>query len=209
MKIRLEQVGKRFNNEWIFRNISINLQSPGCIAVLGPNGSGKSTLLSVLSGYLSPTEGNICFENNSGAIASDMVYSTISYCAPYIELIEELTVSEHILFHQRFKPFLPGLEPNNVLEIIRLTGHAGKLIKNLSSGMRQRLKLALALLSDSDIILLDEPTTNLDEKGVIWYQSLVEKYKGERLIFIASNQEREFKMCTSHIDIAQYKPHFH
>lgn len=205
MIIQLNQVGKRFNKEWIFRNIQLELTSASSYAILGPNGSGKSTLLKVLSGYLSPSEGKIEFVDQSIAITPDQVYSHVSYCAPYIELIEELTVAEQIEFHRKFKPFIDGITTNEMLDLMGFERHANKQVKNLSSGMRQRLKLGLAVLPDSSVVLLDEPTTNLDQKGVAWYQDLLQKYGNGKLIVVASNLEREYTFCTQKVDITEFK----
>lgn len=129
----------------------------------------------------------------------------IGFSAPYMELIEELSVREHLFFHQRFKPFLEGLDVDSCLAYLGFERHRDKAVKSLSSGMKQRLKLMLAIGSRSRILLLDEPATNLDSEGVQWYHRLLSRYRNGRTLVIASNREDEYVMCKHYIQIEDYK----
>ncbi|MGK0388700.1 MAG: ABC-type multidrug transport system ATPase subunit [Maribacter sp.] len=207
MEILLEQVGKRYKFEWIFKKMNYTFESGGRYAILGPNGSGKSTLLRILSGHLTPSKGTVDFKLDNKPVVSSAVYSHISYAAPYIELIEELTLKEVLSFHHKFKPFILNMTVDGVMDIINLPKTAiNKEIRFFSSGMKQRVKLAMSILTKSSLILLDEPTTNLDKQGMDWYASLVEKYAGNRTFIIASNEERDYSFCDKNLDVLDYKP---
>ncbi len=205
MDINLNNVGKRYRFEWIFKNLSFHFQSHQQYAILGANGSGKSTLLKILSGHLTPSKGDIIFTNN-GVVDIDTLYKQVSYAAPYTELIEELTLKEMLVFHQKFKPFLQSFSDADILELTGLGHSKNKPLSVFSSGMKQRVKLALSICSASSLILLDEPTTNLDKQGVGWYRELIEKFAGGRTLIIASNIEQDYDFCTNQLNIMDYKP---
>ncbi len=205
MKIQLSKVGKRYRREWIFRNIDYEFQQGKKYAILGPNGAGKSTLMRILSGHLSPSKGKIALSNKQQNLSADIYYKQISYAAPYIDLIEEFTLQEMLHFHQRFKPFLNQHTINDLIELLDFKKSQHKEIRYFSSGMKQRLKLVLALCVDTRIVLLDEPTSNLDEQGIAWYRSLVERYSGTRMLIIASNVLQDYDFCDSQLEILNYK----
>lgn len=205
MTISADKVGKRFLNSWIFRDISLELKSGVTYALIGHNGSGKSTLLQILAGYLSPSEGEVIFEHQGNKVKRDDIHKFLSFCSPYTELIEELTLEEHLDFHQKFRPFVDSLDVNAVMEIMELEREWDKEVRFFSSGMKQRLKLALSILSQSGFILLDEPSTNLDQDSTQWFLDLLEKYRGDRIIVIASNVEADLQLCTDRISVEQYK----
>jgi ABC-type multidrug transport system ATPase subunit len=204
MNISLINIGRRFNKEWIFRNLSTEFTSGNSYAILGPNGSGKSTLLSVLTGSLSPSEGEISFSDTK-EISVENIYKYISLAAPYLELIETFTLKESIDFHFKFKNFAPGLDSKKLITILGLEKAANKEIKYFSSGMKQRTKLALACCTDTPILFLDEPTSNLDVQGISWYRELIENFGKDRLTIIGSNQIQEYDFCTNQIQISDYK----
>lgn len=206
MKISLEQVGKRYKFEWIFRNLDFDFQYQGKYAILGPNGSGKSTLMRILSGHLTPSKGKIHFDYQGKKLGSSEIYTQVSYAAPYIELIEELTLKEALVFHSKFKPFIQKMEVADVIKIIHLPKSAThKEIRFFSSGMKQRIKLAMSILSASSLLLLDEPTTNLDKQGMEWYNSLVMEYALDKTIIVASNEERDYTFCKESLNILDFK----
>jgi len=204
-EISLQNIGRRFNRDWIFRGIDYTFNSGNSYAVLGPNGSGKSTLLQVLNGSLSPSVGNINYTFEDKTIAIDEVYKYLSLAAPYLELIEEFSLSEVIDFHFRFKSYKRGIDKNAVMDLLAMQDNRNKLIRYFSSGMKQRLKLALAFCSDTPMLMLDEPTSNLDSQGVDWYLSLVQQFAANRLTIICSNQEHEYGFCNKRLNIVDYK----
>ena len=190
MKIILENIGKRFNKEWIFRNVSYEFSEGNKYSILGTNGSGKSTLLQIIAGSLSASEGKINFDSEEN------FFQKTSYAAPYLELPEEMTWKEAVLFHNKFKKFTPSLKGEDVISLSGLESSSNKEIRNFSSGMKQRAKLALAILSDTPLLLLDEPTTNLDENAVKWYQNLISEFAKEKLVIVCSNYNKEeYSFC--------------
>ena len=205
MKITLSNAGKRFNREWIFRLADLQFESSIAYAITGPNGSGKSTLLQSIGGMLQLSEGSIKYENAKGELRSEEIYQTVSFCAPYLDVIEEMNLVEFLEFHQQFKSFLPGLDAQKVISILGLEAASQKLIRNYSSGMKQRVKLAQAILSDTSVVLLDEPCSNLDAAGIALYHSLIEKYCKDRLVIVSSNDEVEYKFCEKRISITDFK----
>lgn len=205
MIITAENIGLRYTKEFIFKNLNFEFKAQSTYAILGPNGSGKSSLLKVLSGFVSLSKGHLSFQINDKEVAEEKLFSEISYTAPYIELIEEFTLLEHLNFHNKFKSFYQDLSVEQVLAKLELEKHADKMLANFSSGMKQRLKLGLAILSTSSVILLDEPATNLDHAGVTWYHNLLAEFAANRIVIIASNRPEEYQMATTQLNIEDYK----
>ncbi|HVE61194.1 MAG TPA: ATP-binding cassette domain-containing protein [Chitinophagaceae bacterium] len=205
MNIELSKAGKRFNREWIFRKADFVFKTANSYAITGPNGSGKSTLLQCIGGMLQLSEGKIEYTNGNGQLAMEKAYRHISFCAPYIEVIEEMTLLEFLNFHIQFKPFFADITIYQIIEMIDLQKAIDKQIRNFSSGMKQRLRLAQAVFSDTPILLLDEPCTNLDETGIQLYNSLITNYCQNRLVIVSSNDEVEYRFCKEKIDIQNYK----
>ncbi|MBW8686616.1 ABC transporter ATP-binding protein [Chitinophaga rhizophila] len=205
MKITLDQTGKRFNYDWIFRRVSATFEQGGRYAILGPNGSGKSTLLQVISGHLQQNEGTVTYSTPEKLLGNDQFFRHCAIAAPYLELVEEFTLAESLQFHLQFKNFLPAITPTEAVAIVGLEKSMHKQIRNFSSGMKQRLKLALTIFSDVPVLLLDEPCTNLDAAGIRLYQQLITDYSGDRLIIVSSNDEQEYFMCPDHLRIQDYK----
>ncbi|MDB5011212.1 MAG: ecfA1 [Mucilaginibacter sp.] len=205
MKITLENIGRRFNRDWIFRGIDFTFNSAETYAILGPNGSGKSTLLQILNGSLSPSAGKICYFKDNNPVEIEQVFQYLSLAAPYLELIEEFALHEVIDFHFKFKPCKAGINTAGIIELLNMQSSKNKLIKYFSSGMKQRLKLALAFCSDTPMLMLDEPTSNLDTQGVDWYLNLVQQFALNRLTIICSNQQHEYNFCTHILNVADFK----
>jgi len=205
MKIELENIGRRFNREWIFRRINYIFEQGSSYAVLGANGSGKSTLLQVISGSLSPSEGELKYQHQEKNIDAEQAFYFLSLAAPYLELIEEFTLEELIRFHFKFKTPLIGYDVKNIIGLLGFERSKNKAVKYFSSGMKQRVKLALAFCSDTPVLLLDEPTSNLDAEGIAWYNNLVSDLAPRRLLIVCSNQEHEYTFCKHQLFLADYK----
>jgi len=203
--LRIRDLGKRYNREWIFRDLSTEWSSGQCIGIGGTNGSGKSTLLRVLSGFESPSKGDIVYTYASEKVSRDNLYNLLSLAAPYTELIEELTMQELVDFHFSFKSYLPKWDKAKLMGYVGLGKAAHRPLNEFSSGMKQRVKLATALISDTPLVFLDEPTTNLDDQGKAWFQELLASTASHRLIFIASNETTDFAQCDDHLSIIEYK----
>ena len=205
MQITLQQIGKKFQREWIFRDISLTFQENQTYALIGPNGSGKSTLLLILSGLLPPSRGEILYHHQEQLIEAENVYRHQSIAAPYVELIEEFTLRELLDFHFALKSPLPTLTTAAILQKLQLEPTQHKYIHQFSSGMKQRLKLGLAFYTNADLLLLDEPCSNLDKNGIEWYYEEIKAILGKKLIIIGSNQPYEYQFCDTFVDILQYK----
>jgi len=201
MQISLAQACKRFNKEWIFKNLNFQFEAGKHYALVGNNGSGKSTLLQIIAGYSGLTKGSIewtPFDANN-------IYEQISFAAPYLELVEEFTATEQFEFQAQFKPIQKDLSTEKILELIGLKNAAHKQIRYYSSGMKQRLKLALAIFSDCPILLLDEPCSNLDKEGYALYDTLIKDYALHKLIIIGSNDPAEYHFCKAQVNLMDYK----
>lgn len=208
MKISLEHLAKKYNREWIFKDITYAFNSGNYYAIKGPNGSGKSTLLQVIAGSTMPTKGAITYsigENNSLPVTTENIYKHLAIAAPYLELIEEMTVTEFLHFHFTFKPVLEGISLQEILQLMQLENAAHKQIRYYSSGMKQRVKLAAAFFTQVPILLLDEPCTNLDESGFMLYYHLIQQYTDNRLVIVCSNDDKETSFCKEVLHITDYK----
>jgi ABC-type multidrug transport system ATPase subunit len=205
MKVELRNVAKKYQRDWIFKNINLDLNEGEQYAVTGPNGSGKSTFIQLIASNLLPTKGQIIYTKDSNHVHPEDVYRHIAFAAPYMELPEEFTLNEFLEFHFNFKSLMPGIKARAMGEFLQLKGAENKQIKNFSTGMKQRLKLGIAALADTPILLLDEPATNLDEKGMFWYRELVSTYSKDRILVVCSNRKEEFDFCSKQINIEQYK----
>jgi len=205
MKIILEQISRRFNREWIFKNIDYSFETGNSYAILGINGSGKSTLLQVIAGSLSPSSGQLIYKSDEKEIPVEQIFKNLSIAAPYLELIEEFTLIETLDFHFQFKARLNNLNNDQLIKLLNMESSAKKQLKYFSSGMKQRVKLVLALCSDTPILLLDEPTSNLDEQGINWYKELIAQFTNHRLVIICSNQAHEYEFCNHQLKISDFK----
>lgn len=201
MNVTLENTGKKYNRKWIFRHLNFTFTN-GKYAIAGGNGSGKTTLLKVISGLVSPDEGNCCYSTGVKNIDIENIYRHISFVAPYIELNEELTALETLDFHSKFKR--PLLNLIAMVEEADLFQDKDKLIKNFSSGMKQKIKLMMVAYFESEIILLDEPTSHLDSKAIAWYKNVFAALPNS-IVIIASNDTKEYDFCQEVIDIENYK----
>jgi ABC-type multidrug transport system ATPase subunit len=205
-QISLHNVGKRYNHEWIFKGVNHTFKANEHCVILGANGSGKSTLIQTILGSTIPSEGEIKYQLEGKKIDVQDSLGMFSFASPYLELIEEFTVQEQLEFHQKLSPFRAGLTIDSIIDILYLSHAKDKVMKYYSSGMKQRVKLGLALLSDTPFALLDEPTSNLDVKAIEWYNALVDEHKKDRILIVCSNdQKSEFTFCSQMLNLMDYK----
>jgi ABC-type multidrug transport system ATPase subunit len=200
MQIAFDNASKRYHNNWVLKNINYTIPSNGACSITGANGAGKSTLLQMAMGFISPTAGSITYNLNNKIIEVENVYKHLSFCSPAMQLLNEYTALEMLQFNHKLKPFY---EPNfnYILQSVNLESAKHKFIKNFSSGMLQRLKLAIAINTNSSFLLLDEPTANLDTAGKAIYKNLIAPYINKRTILIASNEAYEYDFCTHNIAV--------
>jgi ABC-type multidrug transport system ATPase subunit len=208
MHLQLTGLGKRFNRHWIFRHLDFTFEAGGKYAITGPNGSGKSTLLQVIAGTTQLSEGRMAASLGSASgtlVPPEAFYSHLGMAAPYLELIEELTLTEFLDFHFSLKPVLEGLDTPAVIAYVGLTDARNRAIRHFSSGMKQRVKLAQVFFAQNDLLLLDEPTTNFDREGIALYHKMVADLTGNRTLIICSNEEEEIGFCQKRLLITDYK----
>ena len=201
LTIRLNEVSKKFGSVWIFKGISARFETGKKYAITGANGSGKSTLLKIIAGIITPNAGAIKLEMNGSDLDILQLYKEVSYCAPYLELPEELTLAELLVFHEGLRKL--NISSAELIKLLQLD--PDKEIRNYSSGMKQRLKLALAFYTEAKVLLLDEPTANLDEHWTNWYLQLMQKPMPEKLVIICSNLHAEYSFCDSVLNIDSFK----
>lgn len=202
MEVTLENLSKSFAEQSVIKTVNYTFRQGERHTILGGNGSGKSTLLQMIYGSLTPTSGAILYRLNGAEIKQEEVVFKTSLASPYLELIEELTAKEFLAFYSKFRNYNNSISPDEILDYCYLTASANKEIRNFSSGMKQRLRLGLAIFSDSDLVLLDEPISNLDPQGMEWYQKLVNEYLGSRTLIVGSNfDEREMGSCPHRLEI--------
>lgn len=205
MKITLSNAGKRFNRDWIFKKANSTFLPGQTYAITGFNGSGKSTLLQTLAGSMEISEGKIEWNHNGTFVDADNIYKYLTIAAPYLEVIEEMTATEFLQFHRQFKPLIKEISIAEILELAGLEKAAKKQIRYYSSGMKQRIKLAQAIFSDTPLLLLDEPCTNLDVSGYDLYKRLINDYAKNKTIIVSSNDVNEYSFCENVINIMDYK----
>lgn len=202
MDISLNSAGKRFNQDWIFRHLNLDLKQGESLAILGSNGSGKSTLMRVIAGISGLSEGSITFRSGSVSVEPGAVYREVSIAAPYLELPGLYSLEESLEFHFRFKRSRAGLNKEIMLQRSGLEAHRKKAVQYFSSGMKQRLKLCLAFFSDTSLLLLDEPLSNLDASAASWYGEMLSEFSSGRTLVVCSNHdEREYAICRSTYEI--------
>lgn len=202
MTLSVTGLGKRFNRDWIFRGLSAEFSTGNTYAILGPNGSGKSTLMQVLTGMVPQSEGQVQYALGSRVIPVEEIFKNIAVAAPYMDVPEEFTLQELIHFHARFKGWEPGPD---ILDRMELAPARHKALKQFSSGMKQRVKLGLAMFSQAEIVFLDEPTTNFDDRAIEWYWRHLGQIHTKKLVFIATNQEHDYPAGAEVINLASLK----
>jgi ABC-type multidrug transport system ATPase subunit len=193
LRIELQNIGKKFGGKYIFRHLDRTFHSGDHIGIVGQNGSGKSTLVQIISGYLSASEGMISYDG----ISSEKIWKNISMCSPAMGLYEDFTLLEHLQFTHDLKPFEPSYTVKEISEILQLEKHENKALKYFSSGMKQRVKLGTALLSDVSCVFLDEPCAHLDKDAEKWFSEFVISSKKNKTVIVASNaSESELTGCS-------------
>lgn len=202
MEIRLENLSKRYTYQWIVKDVNLTFTTKYIYGVSGDNGSGKSTLLKLISGYLSPSKGKLIYKYNGDSILITQFYKYLSMVAPYSDIIQEYTMKEMFYFHQKFKPFKKSVTYEDFQNLIQLKDQKDKQIQFFSSGMKQKLQLALAILSDTKILLLDEPTAYLDENAKLLFKNLLLGNTKDRIIIISSNDPYDLSLCDKIINLA-------
>lgn len=201
-KIKATNLSKKFNERLIFKDIQFDLQSGQSLAITGHNGSGKTTLVRIISGLLSPSDGKIDFFSDTNKVEIEEIYSFIGLVGPYLQLYHNLTAMENLVFFSKIRGV--GINKSRILELTKLLGLKGReldYVKNYSSGMQQRLKYVFALLHSPEILIVDEPTSNLDEKGMEIVYNILKNQMKDRILIIATNNPEESRFGQKQVHV--------
>ncbi|MBK9103100.1 MAG: ATP-binding cassette domain-containing protein [Saprospiraceae bacterium] len=201
MDLSIQKLSKAFNQRPVFSELTVTIPTGSRFAITGANGSGKSTLLKIISGGLLPTKGHIRYSLAGHSVSEDALYRYVHFVAPYNTVIEELSLPELFHLHRRLGLLKAYGEYNAWAKLLEYKFHPERQIKSFSSGMKQRVKLGLALLDDRPLILLDEPGSNLDVQGKAWFFGLLDKLRPDQTLIIASNDPVEIAHCSAGISV--------
>jgi ABC-type multidrug transport system ATPase subunit len=208
IRLQCKEISKRYNGKIIFKNVDIELAENSSLVITGKNGSGKSTLLKVISHLIRLDKGKITLEINGNKIAVDKFYTKIGLFAPYLNLYDELSAWENLDFFYDLKVDKKEEKKEKIkylLEKVGLYNRRDDLIRNYSSGMRQRLKLAYSVLNSPALLLMDEPRTNLDEQGISVVYEIAEEQKKNGILILATNEKEDTAICSTKLSIEDYK----
>lgn len=201
MRVELKDLGKLYGQTWIFNDINATI-SPGTRwGIKGHNGAGKSTLLQLIIGLSHPSKGKVTYIKNDAELSREEWGKHIGFTAPYLKLFKELKPAEMIRWSARFRPLKKGLSVDEFLKICYLTEDKNKFLNQYSTGMLQRFKIGLALTTESDLVILDEPTSNLDVQGKKWFNDVLVEHLGQRTLIVASNEAEDFELCHDFIQL--------
>ncbi len=203
MDLSIQKLTKTFNQQTVFENLSFTIPSGSRFAITGPNGSGKSTLIKIISGGFLPSEGNILYSLEGSAISEDAIYKYVHFVAPYNTVIEELNLVELFSLHQRLGLLGAYQSYRHWVDLLEYHFDPDRPVKAYSSGMKQRVKLGLALLDDRPLILLDEPGSTLDVAGKDWLYRLIDHVKMDQTVVIATNDPSEIELCSASISVVK------
>ncbi len=205
-KIEFKNLTKIFGRRLVFANVNKILASPNIYGIAGSNGSGKSTISKIIAGVISPTKGKVLHSIDGQNIPSEELHKHIGFVSPYLVLYDEFTAEENLIHFARIR----GIEYEKeyldyLFNQFSLYNRKKDIVKAYSSGMKQRLKFIFALQHKPSLILLDEPTSNLDNQGKdIVYRTIEEQGK-EKLVIIASNEDADLNFCKEIINIEEFK----
>ena len=194
--LRTQNLSKRFGPRKVFSGINFELTTGQSLAVVGHNGSGKSTLLKVILSQLRPSKGKVEFLCDNGPMDDAGIRDNVSFVAPYLNLYDHLTAEENLKFFATVAgDSISGKQIDSLLARVGLEGRGLDYIEGYSSGMKQRLKYAAALLKNPSFLFLDEPTSNLDQDGKDIVFKVIEEFRRDSIIIIATNETEEYQLA--------------
>ena len=195
-------IGKVFSGRTIISGISFSLESRQSLGLTGPNGSGKSTLLKILAGVLSPTSGIVALTEGGSGIPEGDRFRHIGFVAPYLQLYDEFTAMENLEFTDQIRGAGKSREElESLLERVKLLPRKADLVRTYSSGMKQRLKYAFALVHKPPLLFLDEPASNLDRDGIAIVRDIILEQKSRGMVVIATNDQEDLQFCDSVVSV--------
>ena len=197
---------KVFGRRLIFNNINFTFESNGIFGIAGSNGSGKSTLVKIIAGIISPSSGKIIHKCGNEEILPEKLHNHIGFVSPYLVLYDEFTAWENLVYFSEIRGIqLNKDRVNYLLEKFLLINRKDDLVKTYSSGMKQRLKFIFALAHSPELLILDEPTSNLDSEGKEKVYTILKKEAETSIVIIASNEETDLEICALKLELEQYK----
>jgi heme exporter protein A len=203
ISITVQGVAKDFNRRPIFKDISFSLSSPGSIAITGKNGAGKSTLSKILAGLVSATRGSIAYSVDGKPTGIEEFKHLIGFVSPYLNLYDEFTAIENLNILSRIRT-VSSSKDERIKELLLLVGlwnRRDDFVGTFSSGMKQRLKYAFALLHTPPVLILDEPTSNLDDEGMEVVKHMIQEQLKSNILVIATNNREEAHWCTQQLHV--------
>lgn len=204
--LEIKNVSKNFGRRIIFREINYSVSSNLVLGISGINGSGKSTLMKIISGIISPTKGEVIHYYNGMKISENELFNHIGFVSPYLILYEEFSAEENLQFISQIRGINYDYELiKHLFEKMNLYTRRKDIVKTYSSGMKQRLKYIFALMHKPNLLLLDEPTSNLDNEGKNSVYSIINEYSQNNIVIIASNEDQDLKLCNEVIYLENYK----
>lgn len=204
--LKVKELKKTFNRRLVFNNLNFEVESGEKIVITGKNGSGKSTLLKILSGVLTESSGSFEYLVNNQRIDREEIYKIVGLVSPYLVLYDEFTAFENLKLFSRIRNIkIDDDQINQILERVGLTERQNDLVRTYSSGMKQRIKYASAILHNPYVLLLDEPTSNLDVEGKSFVDDLIFNFRKDGIVLIATNESEDFKYGQRIINLDDYK----
>ncbi len=206
--IQAKSLNKTFGRRLIFKDLNFHLKNNGTFGITGANGSGKSTLVKILAGIISSSGGKVIHRNSEKEIIPEHLHNYIGFVSPYLVLYDEFTAWENLNFIAKIR----GIELNknkidDLLNQFLLYDRRNDMLKTYSSGMKQRMKFIFALMHSPSLIILDEPTSNLDIAGKNAVYKIIEEESKDSIVIIASNDEEDLAYCSERIKLEDYKNH--
>ncbi|MEO8399120.1 MAG: ABC transporter ATP-binding protein [Ignavibacteriaceae bacterium] len=208
VEIICENLSKSFSGKQVFKDLSFKISNTQSLSVTGKNGSGKSTLIKILSNLILPSNGKILLQQNGMPLEKEKWFHKIGLLSPYINLYDELTGFENLNFFYKLKSSDEKNIPEKINFLLQKTGlydNRNELVRNYSSGMKQKLKIAFAIMKEPEILIMDEPRTNLDSTGLELIYEVSNKQKEKGILIIATNEESDNNICDISINIEDYK----
>lgn len=204
--VTLENLVKYFGRRLVFNELNFSFEAGTIYGISGPNGSGKSTLVKIISNIISPTRGRVIHQSGGKIIESDNLHNYLGFVSPYLFLYDEFTAEENLVHFANIRGIKFDRERSGfLLNKLNLYERREDLVRGYSSGMKQRLKFIFALLHNPKLIILDEPTSNLDSEGKEKVYELISGGAKENLVIIASNEDSDLSLCGKVINIEEYK----
>ncbi|MEM8485659.1 MAG: ABC transporter ATP-binding protein [Bacteroidota bacterium] len=206
-KLTLDNVAKRFGRRILFRKLSCAVEGGQALAITGANGSGKSTLLKIIAGVMTPTKGDVDLELSGEKVLPPDRPLRTGFVSPYLNVYDGFSARENLEFIARARRLsLAGQTIDDLIALVTLKGREHDLVKTYSSGMKQRVKFAAAMLTKPDVLILDEPTTNLDAAGIAMVRTVMDMQRSRNgILILASNNVDEAAWCNASVNIEDHR----